>query len=344
MKFTISLVFFFSTIVTLSQTHFTFDKRNDELEAFELAVNSDANKSSDGAFIYGHQNSPLNDARPKREKHGTDKDPWSVKALQNAQVFDNAPYNLLHPEKTYKLPDILKEVSGIRIDHEGRLYCVQDELGVVFQYDLENALIAKQYRFANAGDFEDISVKGDSIFVLRSDGTIFGFRFAKKGTVSQFSVSLDATDYESLTYDEQSGRFYIVSKDHGAVTGKTKRVIFSFKGNQASKPKAELTIDIPALNNMLKQRYPKLAAKKFKFNPSAIAFDPKTKDFYVLSANDRILVIYNSEGVKGLYPLPSELYHKPEGLAFGHDGSLYISNEGEKRGLESGMIYKFSPQ
>lgn len=74
------------------------------------------------------------------------------------------------------------------------------------------------------------------------------------------------------------------------------------------------------------------------FNPSAIAIHPKTNDIYILSANDRILVVYEKSGLKKAFPLPAVIYYKPEGLAFYENGDLLISSEGDKRGLVKGSI------
>lgn len=302
--------------------------------------NLTGNNSTLGNKSFRHETISKN--HPEKQYINTGKDPWSINALEKAGVYDEAPYNLLCPDFTYTLPGILKEVSGISLDKQGNMYCVQDELGVVFGYDLEQGRINQQYRFSYAGDFEDLAIKGDSIFALRSDGNIFGFKFPKKAAVKQRKISLGASDYESLTYDEETKLFYIVSKDNGDDTGKMKRTIYSFQHNHSTTPQAIISIDITILNMMLKQQYPELIFKKFDFNPSAIAIHPKTQDFYVLSANDRILVVCSSTGVKRLYPLPTELYYKPEGMTFASDGTLYISTEGEKQGSVGGMIYKFS--
>ena len=69
---------------------------------------------------------------------------------------------------------------------------------------------------------------------------------------------------------------------------------------------------------MLKQKYPRLISDNLtaEFNPSAIAVHPKTSEIYVLSATDRLLAVFANQNLTQVFPLPSDIYYKPEGLAF----------------------------
>ncbi|MFZ1332899.1 MAG: hypothetical protein WAR83_11955, partial [Flavobacteriales bacterium] len=97
---------------------------------------------------------------------------WSVEELA-AVALPNAPYDMLKPDSTYALPDLLREVSAIAIADANSVYCVQDELGAVFQYDLPTESIVKVHRFTDVGDFEGLAVQRDRIIVLRSDGKLY---------------------------------------------------------------------------------------------------------------------------------------------------------------------------
>jgi hypothetical protein len=69
---------------------------------------------------------------------------------------------------------------------------------------------------------------------------------------------------------------------------------------------------------------------------------PITKEMYVLSANDRMLLIYMDKKLKEIYPLPAEQYYKPEGMDFFENGDLIITNEGDKQGFTKGNILIFN--
>jgi hypothetical protein len=55
-----------------------------------------------------------------------------------------------------------------------------------------------------------------------------------------------------------------------------------------------------------------------------------------------LIAIYKNEKLINVFPLPSELYYKPEGLAFTPNGDLYLSSEGIKNGYIDGQIYFFA--
>lgn len=80
----------------------------------------------------------------------------------------------------WELPDELKEVSGIALMSEGKFACVQDEIGTIFIYDASQEKITDQIKFAGAGDFEGITLNGNSAYVLRADGVILKLIFPGK--------------------------------------------------------------------------------------------------------------------------------------------------------------------
>jgi len=42
-----------------------------------------------------------------------------------------------------------------------------------FQYDLDMREIVNKYDFGKDGDYEDITIRGQTVYVIRSDGQIF---------------------------------------------------------------------------------------------------------------------------------------------------------------------------
>jgi uncharacterized protein YjiK len=82
-------------------------------------------------------------------------------------------------------------------------------------------------------------------------------------------------------------------------------------------------------------------SKKISFHPSALTFNPRTREWYILSSVNKLLVIAdNLWKVKKVYHLNPALYIQPEGIAFDNKGNLYISNEGGE--LNHGNILKMS--
>ena len=67
-------------------------------------------------------------------------------------------YDLENPKEKIKLHYDLQEISGLSIVENGVLACVQDELGRVYFYDLNEKEIIKNIKFAKSGDYEGIEV------------------------------------------------------------------------------------------------------------------------------------------------------------------------------------------
>lgn len=78
-----------------------------------------------------------------------------------------------------------------------------------------------------------------------------------------------------------------------------------------------------------------------QFRPSALAKNPKTNEWYILSSTNKLLVVADANWkVKTVYPLDLSLFLQPEGIAFDNQNNLYISNEGDK--TSKGTVLKFN--
>jgi hypothetical protein len=267
-------------------------------------------------------------------------EPWTKGDLLQLPLFASAPYDFLRPARTHELPELLREVSGIALDEDGSLLCVQDELGVVFRYNPKEERLQGMYRFADVGDFEDIAVSRDKAYVLRSDGAIFHFNTKDyDGTVSQTIVPLPSMNMEGLFLHPSGKELLFASKEDRVGGNGWQRAVYSQRLKKGARPTDVLSIDQQALNDHLVKAFPAVKGKQLQLNPSALAIHPLTGDWYILSATNRLLAVYNQGQLKAVYPLPAEVYYKPEGMTFCPNGDLYLSSEGMKNGYIGGEIY-----
>lgn len=265
-------------------------------------------------------------------------DHWSREDLEKSGFYENAAYNYSRPDKIYELPSLLVEISGHTLSHEKTVLCVQDELGAVFEYDLDKGELKNIFRFTDIGDFEAITIKENQVYVLRSDGTIFSFDYKNRKSIETVILPINALNFESLTYDKSSGKFLVVSKDARLNDPESSRVIYEIANDAFSKPSVYKKIDVQGLNQFINAKLEDGKSKSLMFNPSDIAIHPITKDIYVLSASDRVLAVYDKNGLKDVYPLPAEVYFKPEGITFYENGDMLISSEGDKKGIIGGSL------
>ena len=81
------------------------------------------------------------------------------------------------PSSRIELPGVLAEVSGIAYTPDGRLLAQGDESAVIYQVEFPGGRVVKRFAIGDAGgpllgDFEDIQVVGDRVFLVTSEGQL----------------------------------------------------------------------------------------------------------------------------------------------------------------------------
>ncbi|WP_375444282.1 SdiA-regulated domain-containing protein [uncultured Fibrella sp.] len=244
------------------------------------------------------------------------------------------PYDLANPTERHKLPGDLREVSGLSYYKPGRLACIQDELGVVFIYDLGRKDIVDEHVFGKNGDYEGVEYVGKKLYMLRSDGELYemeptdGVKIIG-GSPQTRHIKIDLpgkNDMEGLSYDSQLDALLLATKD-----GKgTDKIIYyySLKNKTLFQGIVLKQADLQAFDGSMSE-----------FKPSGIAVHPKTRDYYVLSsAAHRLAILAPNGKVKSLVPLNDKELRQPEGICFAPDGTLYIASEGDGK---KGIILEF---
>jgi uncharacterized protein YjiK len=184
-------------------------------------------------------------------------------------------------------------------------------------------------------------------YVLRSDGAILTFNYKKfNGKAEATSVPVQSTNIEGLFFEPTKNQLLMASKNEPVNGAADERPIYQLKTDDLNHPEISFFVSNKQINNLFSEKYPGLVApgNKVELNPSAIAVHPFTGEVYVLSASDRLLAIFSNQQLVEIIPLPSDMYHKPEGLTFTKSGGLYISSEGIKNGFVNGQVFHFSNQ
>src|SRR6187402_3395746 len=75
-------------------------------------------------------------------------------------------YALDNPTRVDTLPRELEEASGLTDVSSTEVAIVQDELGVIFVYDLKTRGVTNRVPFGPPGDYEGLTRLGESMFVL----------------------------------------------------------------------------------------------------------------------------------------------------------------------------------
>ncbi|MBK8503172.1 MAG: hypothetical protein IPL46_13715 [Saprospiraceae bacterium] len=256
-------------------------------------------------------------------------------------------YNLSKPDFTSELPDTLREISGLTDIDNTTFACIQDEKGILFIYDISKNEILRQDSFNIDGDYEGITRVDSSMYILRSDGTLFEISNYQSSNfkLTSFATGIPANNNEGLCYDPDNDRLLIASKgkiakgpkykDKRVIYGfdlKTKKLtnspLFEFDIQTIVQYAADKKINLPARPKKNGQ----ISEPFIKFMTSAIAVHPITKKLYLLSASDHLFFMFDMEGnIEHLELLNPEIFNKAEGITFLDNGDMLIANEGQDK-------------
>lgn len=127
-------------------------------------------------------------------------------------------YSLEEPYEIYKLPEYLEEVSALTHFEGSMLAMLNDELGRMYLFDLDQKSIDKRVRFKGNGDFEGIERVGDYIYAIKSDGDLYKFHVDVEGVVEEITTPFSkSNNVEGIAYDPFKNRLLFALKDSGDV-------------------------------------------------------------------------------------------------------------------------------
>jgi uncharacterized protein YjiK len=233
--------------------------------------------------------------------------------------------------KKWDMPRSLAEISGLSYIDGQRFACVQDELGKIFIYNAASSSVEKEISFGAAGDYEELAVVGETIWVLRADGKLFEVSNinAAKPPVKEYSTPLTIKqDSEGLCYDKKNNRLLIAIKGVEPGTENYKGIYAFDLASKKMDQQPVFKIDLQ--NKVFGSGSDK--KKRNTINPSGISIHPFSGDMYILDGRNPQLLIIDADGnIKKLYTLNSKEFAQPEGITFNSSGDLFIANEGTKQ-------------
>lgn len=229
------------------------------------------------------------------------------------------------PVARWIMPPVLAEISGIALTRDGRLLAHDDELSRIFEIDPRRGVILKSFMVGDGlhGDFEAITVVGDEIYLLQSNGHLFRFREGANGAHVPYRIYDTKLgkecEFEGLAYEKDSARLVLPCKKAHLKHLDDELVIYRMKiadegGGAISMFSVPLT-EVIADNNWK------------KFRPSDITIDPATGNYVMISSLDKGLVVMTPSGeVVHSRKLPGA-HQQAEGVAITSDGIVIISDE-----------------
>lgn len=229
--------------------------------------------------------------------------------------------------KIVNLPKELKEISGITMTPDGRLFGQQDEMGIIYQIDYSNGNVIKKFSLgkpALKNDFEDLVYANSKFYLLVSNGELYEFPEGQDGESVEYKIYKTmlntSNDVEGLCYDSETNSLLLACKGFSGIANDNDKAVYSF-----------------SLDSMKFVPQPRFMIRRSEvgnsFNPSGIQRSPLTGTFFMISATgNEIIEISKTGNYLGKATLNKKIHLQPEGITFSNDGTLFISNEGKSGG------------
>ncbi len=262
------------------------------------------------------------------------------------------PYRLNAPSSEIELPKKLNEISDLSFDAAANvLWAVTDEKGNLYRIQLPSGGPIDNFPFGEDGDYEGVEKVGDLIYAMESNGRITQIEQATSPNpvVGIFkNAQLEKDDCEAFMYDPLRNKLVIGVKL--PASGGDSRPFYAFDmETKLLDPTPIFSISLGDIQAFLRkngrdgEQYKQWVKNgAVTPSPSAIAIHPKSGNFYILASVGKTLLVTNPYGeILEVVALDKKLHPKAEGIAFGPNGTMYISTEADS---DVARLYVYEPE
>lgn len=227
----------------------------------------------------------------------------------------------------WKLPGKLREISGLALSPDQRLFAVADEEAIVYQLDYDSGRMIKAFALGDPtvrGDFEGIAITGTTIWLMTSDGLLYSFAEGNDGDrvrFERFDSGLGSyCELEGLAEGVVEPALFLACKKTSGKSDKLKIFHFEIVDGSPRRVAAEVIPEQMIVDSIRKKH----------LHPSALVVDPATGNRVILASNHKTLARISTDGeLIDVIILPGKKRHRqPEGIAITTDGRLLIADEG----------------
>ena len=243
----------------------------------------------------------------------------------NAQPAAPPPGSLFaaEPDLVWRLPNTLREISGLAVSPDGRLFAHDDERAIIYELDITRGGIVKAFTLGSpplAGDFEGIDISPEGEFwLITAEGQVRRFREGANGSAvayETFDTGLaDICEIEGLAY-VSAQRLILACKRNAARNMRNTIALYEWRPGET----AQLWRTLPEAEVAAR-------AGVRRFRPSSLDIDPVTGRLLVLSAFDAALAELSPEGELLAARALGSAHIQAEGVAVLADGALAVADE-----------------
>lgn len=232
-------------------------------------------------------------------------------------------YNFSNPKAIIDLPRELNEISGLHWEKENKLWAINDEKGIAYALNVNNGKILDKIKFKKRGDFEGIAKVEETLYVLKSNGTLLAVENNKRTKKELFAKGYE---FEGLCYLKNRNSLLLACKEH----------------KKANKNKFVWVFEYDLVTQRLREApYLKIEKKEIgrKFKPSGIAIHPDNSVYIISGVSSQLIKVNPISNEMKEVQLQEKNFPQLEGICFNKEGEMYLASE--RGALNRGKLYKF---
>lgn len=246
------------------------------------------------------------------------------------------------PVAMWIMPIELKEISGLALTPDGNVLAHDDEIGKVYVIDPRGGVLVKRFNLGESppkGDFESITLAGNNIYMLASNGRLFEFQEGNDGENVPYSIRDTGLgkdcEFESMVYEADSNWLVMPCKLVKDKSLKDQIVIYRWR------------LQAPDSSRISKITIPKsqaIGSNGWKdLRPSDVAIDPANGHYVMITSHpDKAIIEVTPSGqLVRSEPLPAG-HNQPEGVAITGDSILMVSDEATNKPAAI-TLYRWHP-
>lgn len=226
-----------------------------------------------------------------------------------------------------RLPNQLREVSGLALSPDGRLFGHDDETATVSEIDAANGQSRTTFALGEpveTGDFEGLAITPSGDFwLVTSRGRVYRFREGENGrhvTFERYDTGLrEVCEIEGLAYLASEESLILACKTNYARDMRNTIALYSWRVAADGDAAPWRTIPESAVA---------IAARVGSFRPSSVEIDPASGRILLLSARDGAFAEFAADGALIAARRLASNHIQSEGMTVAADGALLIADEG----------------
>lgn len=231
------------------------------------------------------------------------------------------------PANRWALPRKLKEISGLAVSPDGRVFTHDDEIGIIYEMDVTRGTLISNFALGDPieiGDFEGLAISPQGVFwMVTATGRLYRFNEGDNGqhiAFERYETGLtDICEIEGLAWSVAENSLILACKANHARDMRRTISLYQWRpGMRAAQPYLSFP-EAPLAQ----------AAGVERFRPSSIEFDAASGRMLLLSGIDGALVELDARG-RVLSARALSDHPQAEGVTVAPDGALLVSDEGPR--------------